>query len=109
MTNAKKGLDFIINGKKLDARGFRKSDGHYDPFVRSIDDVTKESLAAKPLKFVLQSNQKYLSIGYDLVGGHLTLKQQGVEVEKLPPVPAAEAVICQNKMVDTSTADMRYV
>ena len=37
------------------------------------------------------------------------MKQEGVEVEKLPPVPATEAVICQNRMVDTSTADMRYV
>ena len=75
----------------------------------SIVGVTKESLAARPINYVVQSNQKYLRIGYDLAGGHLTLKQQGVEVEKLPPVPAAEAVICQNKMVDTSTADMRYV
>ena len=33
---------------------------------RTIKGVSKESLAEKPVKYVLKHSQKYLSIGYDL-------------------------------------------
>ena len=52
----------------------------------SIEDnsVTKESLAAKPIKCVLKDEQRYLSIGYDLGLKRLTIKYFGVDPEKLP-------------------------
>ena len=59
------------------------SNGHNDP--RSIPGVTKERLAAKPIKYVLNGTQRYLSIGYDLAAGHLTIKHEGVDAIKLPP------------------------
>ena len=45
---------------------------------------TKERLAAKPLKCTLMKSQRYLSIGYDLVADHLTMRYQGIESAKLP-------------------------
>ena len=57
--------------------------GMLDP--RSIPGVTKERLAAKPIKYVLNGTQRYLSIGYDLAAGHLTIKLEGVDAVKLPP------------------------
>lgn len=68
--------------------------------------MTKESLAAKPIKYVLTDSQRHLSIGYNLAAGQLTLKNQGVDVEKLPPV-ALNSQICQHKIVDTSTGITR--
>ena len=47
--------------------------------------MTKERLAAKPIKYVLKGTQRYLSIGYDLAAGHLTIKLEGVDAVKLPP------------------------
>ena len=47
--------------------------------------MTKERLAAKPIKYVLKGTQRYLSIGYDLAAGHLTIKHEGVDAIKLPP------------------------
>ena len=57
--------------------------------------------AAKPIKHVTRF-QRYLSIGYDLVAEHLTLKHQGVNVEQLPP-PRPSQEIYMNKIVETST------
>ena len=39
-----------------------------NPQKLSIEDksITKESLAAQPIKYVLKDSQRYLSIGYDL-------------------------------------------
>ena len=39
-----------------------------NPQKLSIEDscITKESLAAQPIKYVLKESQRYLSIGYDL-------------------------------------------
>ena len=45
----------------------------------------QEALVAKPVKHVTEHGM-YLSIAYDLLADHLTLKQQGHDVEKLPPV-----------------------
>ena len=44
----------------------------------------KAILATKPVKYLLKQFQKYLSIGYDMVRGHLTMKYDGADVEKLP-------------------------
>ena len=46
--------------------------------------MTKECLAAKPIKYVLKATQRYLSIGYDLAAGHPTIKHEGVDAIKLP-------------------------
>ena len=83
-----RGLDVVVDGyreredgtKKVDDMGY---DGRNDP--RSIPGVTKERLAAKPIKYVLNGTQRYLSIGYDLAAGHLTIKLEGVDAVKLPP------------------------
>ena len=91
------GIDIAVEGiKEINA----------DPsaMVRSIKGVTKESLAEKPLKIVLQDSQKYLSIGYDTANGRMTLMQQGVDAEKLPPVPEFDQ-ICHSKIVDSKTPD----
>ena len=58
-------------------------DDENDP--RSIPGVTKERLAAKPIKYVLNGTQRYLSIWYDLAADHLTIKHEGVDAVKLPP------------------------
>ena len=50
----------------------------------------------------------HLSIVYDLFAGHLTMKWQGIDAEKLPPVKQI-LQICQNKIVDNDTAEQRYV
>ena len=54
-----KGLDILAEGIKEIADASASID------VRSIEGVTKESLALKPVKIVLKDSQKYLSIGYD--------------------------------------------
>ena len=71
--------------------------------------LSKKRLAVRPVRYVHQGSQRYLSIGYNLVAKHLTLKQHGVDAEKLPPVPAKIPEICYNKIVDTSNGDSRLV
>ena len=95
-----KGLDILAEGIKelVDAAAH---DG-----VRSIEGVTKESLANKPLKIVLKESQKYLSLGYDLAKQHMTLKQEGVDVELLPLVPECDE-ICHSKVDDITSSDKR--
>ena len=56
-----KGLDILAEGIKELVDAAADTWG----YVRSIEGVTKESLALKPLKIVLKDSQKYLSIGYD--------------------------------------------
>ena len=96
-----KGLDILAEGIKelVDAA----ADPHY---VRSIEGMTKESLADKPLKIVLKESQKYLSLGYDLAKQHMTLKQEGVDVELLPLVPECDE-ICHSKVDDITSSDKR--
>ena len=45
----------------------------------------QERVCAKPVKFVAR-NGMHLRIGYDLEAKHLTMKHQGIDLEKLPPV-----------------------
>ena len=83
-----RGLDVVVDGYREREDGTKKVDdmgpnGRNDP--RSIPGVTKERLAAKPIKYVLNGTQRYLSIGYDLAAGHLTIKLEGVDAVKLPP------------------------
>ena len=83
-----RGLDVVVNNYREREDGTKKVDntiisGKNDP--RSIPGVTKERLAAKPIKYVLKGTQRYLSIGYDLAAGHLTIKLEGVDAVKLPP------------------------
>ena len=68
--------------------------------------MRKESLADKPLKYVLKASQRYLSIGYDLAANHLTMKLQGVAANKFPLAPKS-VQICHHKIVDTTTSDSR--
>ena len=82
------GLDVVVDGHREREDGKKQGDvinydGRNDP--RSIPGVTKERLAAKPIKYVLKGTQRYLSIGYDLAAGHLTIKHEGVDAIKLPP------------------------
>ena len=93
-----KGLDILAEGiKELAAADYK---------VRSIEGVTKESLADKPLKIVLKESQKYLSLGYDLAKQHMTLMQEGVDVELLPLVPECDE-ICHSKVDDITSSDKR--
>ena len=39
-----------------------------------IPDASRESLAAKPAKYVLKASQRHLSIRLDLKKGHLRMK-----------------------------------
>ena len=82
------GLDVVVDGHREREDGTKQGDptsyeAHKVP--RSIPGVTKERLAAKPIKYVLNGTQRYLSIGYDLAAGHLTIKLEGVDAVKLPP------------------------
>jgi len=83
-----RGLDIVVDGYREREDGTKKVDdmswnGRNDP--RSIPGVTKERLAAKPIKYVLNGTQRYLSIWYDLAADHLTIKHEGVDAMKLPP------------------------
>ena len=65
--NAATGVDIIVNGKKEndeDKSWWKR---------RSYNGVTKESLAERPIKHVLE-DQRRLSIGYDLEKDCFTLK-----------------------------------
>ena len=55
----------IPSGLDILAEGIKEIAAFAEIWVRSIEGVTKESLAEKPLKIVLKDSQKYLSIGYD--------------------------------------------
>ena len=75
---------------------------------KRIEDpsVTKERVAAgKPIKHVTKRGW-HLSFHFDWKAGHLTMKHQGVNAEKLPPVIPSQQ-ICRNKIVDTETPDLR--
>ena len=60
----------------------------------------------KPVKYVTEQGM-YLSIVYDLLAGHLTMKWQGLDAEKLPPIKEI-LQICQNKIIDSDTREQRY-
>ena len=46
---------------------------------------SKEQLAAKPVKYLTRFG-RYLSIGFDKLAGHLSMKHQGIDAENLPLV-----------------------
>jgi len=79
------GLDVVVDGHREREDGTKQGDQPYPDIPRSIPGVTKERLSAKPIKYVLKGTQRYLSIGYDLAAGHLTIKLEGVDAVKLPP------------------------
>ena len=68
--------------------------------------MTKETLAANLIRYVVADSQRYLCIWYDLARECLLLKYFGHDVEKLPEV-RPELFICYHKMVDTPTIDQR--
>ena len=78
--------------------------GHYEDIFDGA--LTREQIAAKPVKCVLSDSQRHLSIGYDLTAGHLILKLQGVATDKLPAAKKIQG-ICQSKTVNTNTTDQR--
>ena len=80
-----RGLDVVVDGHREREDGKKQGDDTSNDYNRSIPGVTKERLAAKPIKYVLNGTQRYLSIGYDLAAGHLTIKLEGVDAVKLPP------------------------
>lgn len=65
--NAATGVDIIVNGKKEND----EDNSWWER--RSYNGVTKESLAERPIKHVLE-DQRRLSIGYDLEKDCFTLK-----------------------------------
>ena len=83
------GLDVVVDGHREREDGTKQGDvltgSKAEEVPRSIRGVTKERLAAKPIKYVLKGTQRYLSIGYDLAVDHLTIKHEGVDAIKLPP------------------------
>ena len=97
--NNQSGLDIL-------AEGIKEIAAFADIHVRSIEGMTNESLADKPLKIVLKESQKYLSLGYDLAKQHMTLMQEGVDVELLPLVPECDE-ICHSKVDDITSSDKR--
>ena len=70
------------------------------------EELKREAIAAKPVKRVLKDGQVHLSIGYNLAAGHLTIKQQGVSTDKLPPARKIQG-ICQSEIVNNNTTDQR--
>ena len=78
--------------------------GHYEDIFDGT--LTREKIAAKPVKCVLADSQRHLRIGYDLTAGHLTIKQQGVKTDKLPPARKIQG-ICQSEIVNNNTTDQR--
>ena len=96
------GLDIIVEGQRENSDS--KGDDLDSNFDRSIEiaDVTKESLSAKPIKYLLKGRQRYLSIGYDLEAGRLTMNYEGVNANKLPSVQKNNKEMCYNKIVDSS-------
>ena len=104
------GIDIFIDGLGEN----RCSSGSYiDPMMavqvrRTISDryVTKESLAAKPVKHVLEKSQSHISIWFDLAADHLKLNYEGMGADKFPAVEK-KLQICQNKIVVESNADYR--
>ena len=99
--------DYVAKGLDILAEGIKElAAAAADDWVRSIEGVTKESLAEKPLKIVLKDSQKYLSLGYDLAKQHMTLMQEGVDVELLPLVPECDE-ICHSKVDDITSSDKR--
>ena len=97
---------YVAKGLDILAEGIKELVDADDTRVRSIKGVTKESLANKPLKIVLKESQKYLSLGYDLAKQHMTLMQEGVDVELLPLVPECDE-ICHSKVDDITSSDKR--
>ena len=69
------GLDIIVDGM---------DEGNKGEWTRTIKDITKESLAEKPIKYMLLDSQRFLNIGYNMMAGHLTMKLLGVDATKLP-------------------------
>ena len=62
----KSGLDITVDGQRIN--GSRKKGSGIKLTLtegRSISGVSKESLAAKPFKYVLGKNQWHLSIGFN--------------------------------------------
>ena len=49
-----------------------------------MEGVSKASLASTPVKYMLENFQKYLSFGFDMASGRLTMKYDGRDPEKLP-------------------------
>ena len=45
----------------------------------------QEALVARPIKYVTKSGM-HLSITYNLLAGHLSMRHQGIDAEKLPLV-----------------------
>ena len=75
------------------------------------DNLTRHSLSIKPQKYVLKDSQRHLSIGYKQGSswkGHLTMKIQGVDCDKLPQVQMGDGIF-KNKIVDTAVGDLRLV
>ena len=82
----KGGVDLIINGQRINSDRKGDNTGELDADeTRSFPGVSEGSLAAKPLKYLLDKSQMQLSIGYDLAAGHLTLTCEGLDAAKLPP------------------------
>ena len=83
--------------------------GKKEQAPRSIPDswAGQEGLAEKPYHHLLRGSQKYLSIGYDLMEDRLTLKFQGVDIDKLP-LRASKDQIYKHERVDTNTIIARY-
>ena len=52
---------------------------------KEIKVESQEALAANPIKYVTKSGRN-LSIAFDKLAGHLSMKHQGFDAEKLPPV-----------------------
>ena len=61
----------------------------------------------KPFKWVT-SDGWYLSIDFDINAGHMTMKCQGVDAEKLPLAKQDEHIF-RNKIVDIDTPEQRLV
>ena len=98
-----KGLDIRLDNEKeneeeLDLFNLKRS-------IKIEGDV-KEILASKPIKHFLKNLQKHLSIGYDMLSGRLTMKYDGTDTEKLPPLKK-DLLIYQNKIVDVTVNDQR--
>lgn len=76
-----------------------------EPEMHEDSSMSKQSLAAKPYELTLEDSQKMLEIGFNLSMDRLTVKYQGVDIDKLKAI--ASKSIHQNKIVSDFTDQVK--
>ena len=97
-------MDIIIDGCK------EKQNYRLDEFneSRSLIGMTKEDLANKPLRYLLEQMQIWIEISFDPQADSFTLSYLGIDVEKIQKVELSKNIF-KHKVIETSTRNLiRY-